>query len=80
MQCPFAVITQSACALAVITEAIDRTADPGRTAVILDIDLWRDQDVPQSDAELWTLFEALRNRKDDVFEACITDETRKEFL
>jgi uncharacterized protein (TIGR04255 family) len=35
--------------------------------------------VPQNDEELWKLINSLRAYKDDLFEACITDETRKLF-
>lgn len=66
-------------AVALITEAIDRSADLGQVAVILDIDLFLERDLPSSEQELWALLERLRHRKDAVFEACITDEARKDF-
>ncbi len=33
----------------------------------------------QSDDEVWALLEALRNRKNEFFEGCITDKTRELF-
>lgn len=66
-------------AVALITEAIDRSAESGQVAVILDIDLFRERDLPSSEQELWALLERLRLTKDAIFEACITDEARKDF-
>lgn len=46
-------------------------------ALVLDIDVYADVDVPQRDADIWTLMEALRSYKNQVFEACITDAARE---
>ncbi len=46
-------------------------------SVLLDIDLFRDTDIPQDEESLWRFFEQLRNRKNEVFEGCITDNTRR---
>ena len=48
-------------------------------AVILDVDLFRTVDVPQDEESIWDYFEQLHVRKNDVFEACITDKTRELF-
>lgn len=50
---------------------------PNVIPVILDIDLFRSDDVPNVEEEIWGYFEKLRIRKDEVFEACITDKTRE---
>jgi uncharacterized protein (TIGR04255 family) len=50
---------------------------PGVASAILDIDLFRSDEVPQDDAGLWALLETLRTRKNKVFEACITNRTRE---
>jgi uncharacterized protein (TIGR04255 family) len=49
----------------------------GHTSLILDFDVSRDLDLPTSDADLWTFIESMRDRKNEVFEACITDQTRE---
>ncbi len=48
-------------------------------SLILDIDLYRDNDVPQDEEGIWALFEAFREHKNAIFIACITDRT-KEYL
>lgn len=48
-------------------------------SVVLDIDLIREADVPSSDDDIWEFFETLHVRKNDIFEACITDKTRSLF-
>lgn len=48
-------------------------------SVALDIDIYRDKEVPAEDTEIWELFEQLRERKNEVFEACITDKARRLF-
>lgn len=64
----------------VINETITAPAKPDHMSVILDIDLFREADLPQTDEQIWELFEQFRNRKDEVFEASITDQTRKLFV
>lgn len=46
------------------------------TSVLLDIDNFIDQEVPLSDEALWTRLEEIRNRKNSIFEFCITEKTR----
>jgi uncharacterized protein (TIGR04255 family) len=65
--------------VAVITEAIDQPSSADRVAIILDIDLWRTVNLPQDDVALWELLDRMRHKKDDIFEACITDKTREAF-
>jgi uncharacterized protein (TIGR04255 family) len=48
-------------------------------AIILDLDLFRTAAVPQDEESIWAYFEQLHARKNEVFEACITDETRELF-
>jgi uncharacterized protein (TIGR04255 family) len=45
-------------------------------AVGLDIDVFRDIDVPQQDDDIWALLDTIRKRRTEIFEACITDQTR----
>ena len=48
----------------------------GHLSIMLDIDLGRDHDVPQSDMNLFGLLQEFRKEKNSVFEACITDRAR----
>lgn len=50
---------------------------PQTIPVLLDIDLFREVDSPQTEMELWAYFEQLRLRKNDIFEACITEKMRE---
>jgi len=61
----------------ILTEALIEPTTPEVTSVVLDIDLFRSENVPQGDPELWALFETLHDRKNHVFEACITNKTRE---
>ena len=48
-------------------------------SILLDIDLFRDK-IPwkiEHDDAIWEFIEELRNRKNVIFESCITDETRR---
>ena len=60
-----------------INQTIVPPVKPNTAAVVLDIDLFRDTDVPQDDNDIWDYFECLHERKNEVFEACITDRTRE---
>ena len=48
-------------------------------SVVLDIDLIRAEDVPNTEEAIWDFFEKLHVRKNEIFEACITDKTRRLF-
>lgn len=53
------------------------TSNPEIIPIILDLQLVRQFDIPQSTEEIWALFEQYRIRKNQVFEAAITDKTRE---
>ena len=63
-----------------LTEAVIPPVKPDTLSVVLDIDLYREQDTPCDEKEIWEFFERLRTRKNEIFEACITDRTRKLIL
>ena len=46
---------------------------------ILDLDVSREKNVPQRENELWECIDQIRLHKNAVFEACLTDRTRKLF-
>jgi uncharacterized protein (TIGR04255 family) len=48
-------------------------------SIILDIDLFRIEQVPQREESLWECIESVRSLKNSIFESCITDKTRKCF-
>lgn len=61
----------------IINQTIIPPAKPNVTSVVLDIDLYRDEDVPQGDNEIWSLLEQFHQHKNVVFEACITARSRE---
>jgi uncharacterized protein (TIGR04255 family) len=65
--------------LLLINQAIIDPAKQGVASVVLDIDVFRVDDLPADENGVWDFFEVLRRRKNDVFEACITDPTRELF-
>lgn len=62
-----------------LNEALIQPAKPDVASVILDIDLFRVSNLPQDDSGMWEFFEILHTRKNEVFEACITDNARELF-
>ena len=49
------------------------------TSLLLDIDVSRIDDLPQNDEGLWALVDRIREYKNSLFEACITDRARELF-
>jgi uncharacterized protein (TIGR04255 family) len=62
---------------ATVTQALAGPAKKGHVSVILDIDLFRENLVKWSDSDVWSYFDKLRHRKNEMFEGCITDRTRE---
>ena len=65
--------------LLLLNQAIIDPAKPGVASVVLDNDVFRDDDPPTDEQGVGDFFEVLRKRKNDVFEACITDRARELF-
>ncbi len=65
------------------TLVINMTIAPPATdtvvSIILDLDLFRTVNLPQTEDEIWKYFELLRLRKNKAFEACITEAMRERF-
>lgn len=61
----------------ILNEALAPQIDPTVWPVILDFDLFREDVWESDDAAIWQLLEKFRTRKNDLFEASITDATRK---
>ena len=52
---------------------------PNHTSVILDIDIFRIVNIPSKEDDLWPVVDDGRAIKNDLFERCITDHSRKLF-
>jgi uncharacterized protein (TIGR04255 family) len=64
-------------AMLVLSQGRVPPAKPEHASIVLDIDLFRDEDLPTNDDDLWQLLDRFRLKKDEVFEACITQKTRE---
>ncbi len=60
----------------IINQAIVPPPNPDIISVILDIDLFRDHSLPDSEEAIWNHIEEFHDRKNSLFESCITDSTR----
>lgn len=61
----------------IINEAFAPPTSPELVSVILDFDLFREQIWQSDDEEIWRFLEQLRQRKNQAFEASITERTRE---
>lgn len=62
---------------AIVPPPEDTQTDPNAISILLDIDLFREDELPGDEEALWALFEQLRERKNEVFEASITTRARE---
>jgi uncharacterized protein (TIGR04255 family) len=63
----------------IINETLAQPEVPGTVAVILDIDLFRVDEIPQGPDEFWALLDQMREKKDEIFLGCITEKMRETF-
>lgn len=63
-------------ALLLLNEALLPPPNPDTASILLDIDLFRELETSVEEEELWRLLDQFRDRKNKVFEACITERTR----
>ncbi|MDZ7965370.1 MAG: TIGR04255 family protein [Nostoc sp. DedSLP03] len=61
----------------VLIEALIPSSKDNFLSVLLDIDLFSHVDFASNDDKHWSLLETFRSRKNEIFEACITDKTRE---
>jgi uncharacterized protein (TIGR04255 family) len=61
----------------VLTEAMVPPPQVGIVSIVLDIEVSKQNNLPQTDMEIWSYFEKLRERKNQVFEASITNAARE---
>jgi len=66
-------------ATAILNQTMVPPTKPGVTSIILDIDIFREETVPDDDNAIWEYFETLHLHKNKIFEACITDRARELF-
>lgn len=52
----------------------------GYVSLVLDVDVFRTEKIPGRDSDLWNCIDAVRPLKNSIFEACITDKTRRLFV
>lgn len=64
-------------AMLVLNETIVPPPAPDVVSVLLDIDIFKEQDIPNDEVEIWHFLEQLYKLADEVFEACITERTRE---
>lgn len=51
----------------------------GATSILLDIDVFKQDNIPEDEEEMWLYLEQLRLRKNKIFESCLTAKTRELF-
>lgn len=64
-------------AMLLLTQALMPPEQEDVASILLDIDLFREYEQPVDGDEAWRFLERLRVRKNDVFEACITERARE---
>jgi uncharacterized protein (TIGR04255 family) len=62
-----------------LSEVLLPPAAENLVSIMLDIDLYRLESLPLEDDSIWEYLEQLRERKNQIFEACITDKARELF-
>ena len=62
-----------------LQQAIIPTLKENQVSIVLDTDLFCNVDFCSNENKHWELLEKLRTRKNMIFEACITDKTRRLF-
>jgi len=66
-------------ALAVLNVAMVPPEAANTCSIVLDIDVFRTETVAQGEDDLWAYFEILREKKNHIFESCITEAMRRRF-
>jgi uncharacterized protein (TIGR04255 family) len=61
----------------VLNQAIVPPPRPDYVSVLLDLDLFRERNIPNEKIGLWDILEQMHERKNKTFEACITERTRE---
>jgi uncharacterized protein (TIGR04255 family) len=62
--------------MAVTNFAMTNSDSPENVTIVLDFDLFCTTNFDPHSSEIWDTLNLFRDRKNDLFEACITDEVR----
>jgi uncharacterized protein (TIGR04255 family) len=62
---------------AIINTGLEPATSPDTMVVLLDIDVFCEKRHAGDDHEIWSILGQLRDRKNKIFEAAITDEVRR---
>lgn len=62
-----------------LISAVVQSPLPNHLAIVLDLDIVRKYQTPPTDEELFSYISQARNKKNEVFEACITEKARELF-
>lgn len=62
-----------------ITQALEKNTDPQNIMIILDIDVYKQEDFEIGEERVWPIFNELRNMKNRIFFGSITEETIRIF-
>ncbi len=73
-------LTDINCKLTINSSAIVNSILLNHQSFVIDIDIAKEVDVPQSDHALFELLETIRQKKNQVFEASITQKARNELF
>jgi uncharacterized protein (TIGR04255 family) len=65
------------CAARISQAMLPEPAIPNHLPIILDVDIFRIGIEGWSDDEAWSFLDKMRERKNEIFEGCITDRTRE---
>lgn len=65
--------------MVLLNQTIIPPSRPDVVSVVLDIDIFRSEEPPSDEEHVWSFFEELHRRKNEVFEACLTDQARELF-
>ena len=61
---------------AIVNTALEGAVPPNAMSVLLDIDLFCEQNIGVGEGDVWPVLDQLRHRKNLIFEAAITDKVR----
>ena len=64
-------------AMAVINQVLHGAEKSEHVEVLLDIDLFQELELKPEGGLVWKVLEEMHVRKNDIFEACITDKVRE---
>jgi len=60
-----------------LTQALAKPSPASTAPIIIDIDLIRTANLPTGESDVWHIIEQLHTRHNEIFESCITDQTRE---